>query len=392
MNKYFLFIILCVFSSYQLMSQTTTLFSENFETKSKLSGFKLENIDKAVPADTTYKALKDSAWVVRNVGNNLGNAAVATSNYNPSRQADDWLISPPIRLGDASTLFFDLLSVTNNTSDTVEIRISNTEPTIAGCLFNQPLTTIITNSNAGVNNYELPLNQYANQTVYIGFRLHSKGGGVVAVDNISVVENITQFISLNFLVDMKNYILSDVFDTKTDFVDIVGNFNAWDGSRHVLNAGSGNDSSIYSITISGFKLNDLLEFKFRINGSWNDSTVEFPHGKPNRTWTVSDSMFSYQCLYNNEGQPFYKPVGERNVNISVYPNPFVNNIRIKSSEAYNNVKIYSQSGRLVYEKPVANTTETIDLSLLKQGTYIVSLYNRNQLIGSKLIIKLNHIK
>jgi hypothetical protein len=47
--------------------------------------------------------------------------------------------------------------------------------------------------------------------------------------------------------------------------------------------------SVYSITVLDLYPGENLEYKFRINGSWDDATCEFPFGGPNRTYAVPDS-------------------------------------------------------------------------------------------------------
>ena len=71
------------------------------------------------------------------------------------------------------------------------------------------------------------------------------------------------------------------FNPETQFVDVAGSFNNWDGINYVLEPIGNN---IYTIIISNVEAGDELEFKFRIDGDWNNA--EFPGYGGNRQYSV----------------------------------------------------------------------------------------------------------
>lgn len=101
--------------------------------------------------------------------------------------------------------------------------------------------------------------------------------------------------SVEFNVNMSQQITLGTFNPETDYVDVAGSFNEWNGENHHLTAvGAG----LYNIVVENFTAGDNIEFKFRINGDW--ATSEFPNGGANRTYTVLDGPNVITVWYNDE--------------------------------------------------------------------------------------------
>ena len=112
---------------------------------------------------------------------------------------------------------------------------------------------------------------------------------------------LTLFISLfaedvTFRVNMSYQIQLGNFDPENDFVDLAGNFNDWQGSGAMEDAGDG----IYQTVVTNLDAGYVCEFKFRINGSWD--TAEFPGGA-NRTYTVIEGENIVEVWYNDQEAP-----------------------------------------------------------------------------------------
>ncbi|MDO9511030.1 MAG: T9SS type A sorting domain-containing protein [Bacteroidales bacterium] len=103
-----------------------------------------------------------------------------------------------------------------------------------------------------------------------------------------------------FNINMKYYARENRFIPGTDFVDIAGSMNGWNGENHHLADADGD--TIYSITFNDFTPGTIYDFKFRINGSWDDATCEFPSGGPNRMFRAHETSKTMDYVYNN-----YKP-------------------------------------------------------------------------------------
>ncbi|MFC1481797.1 DUF5123 domain-containing protein [Candidatus Neomarinimicrobiota bacterium] len=112
------------------------------------------------------------------------------------------------------------------------------------------------------------------------------------------------------------------FTVGTDIVDVAGTFTDWGGIPAVMDDTDGD--TIYTATFKIDELIPAIEWKFRINSSWDDATCEFPSGGPNRTLTVTaDTDLTF--WYNDEEPTVgidgeYLPISYAlNQN---YPNPF----------------------------------------------------------------------
>lgn len=75
-----------------------------------------------------------------------------------------------------------------------------------------------------------------------------------------------------------------------------------------------------------------------------------------------------------------------NPNIQVYPNPAVNILYIDSEEPISRVILHSITGEIM--KDISHSgIATIDVSNLNSGVYIISLFNENEYLGSKRLVK-----
>jgi hypothetical protein len=368
------------------------MYTQTFEdTASLFQDYVLANLDRGIPADTGSDTLQSVAWYVAVTGPGSNHAAVATSNYNPAVAADDWFITPAIRLGEKSVLTFKSLSLVSGKNDTYEVYVSTTEQSVSGCLFNAPVGQYTSsNSNAfEEKSLELSAAGYANQYVFIGFRLTTASGGdKLAIDDIKVTETVTQFASLKFIVNMSNYIADSLFNPRTDTVDVAGNFNNFEGTKNILSIVPGTDSAIYSVTIPGFLDGDHLEFKFRINSTWDDSIVEFPYGQPNRVWDVEHDKYTYTCFYNNQGSPFGITENELMGKVKIYPNPALDIVSIEYPVNIRKILLVSLTGSRILEKETpVNGVLNLEVGNLAKGTYLLLLYTNQGFAGSKKLVK-----
>jgi len=64
-------------------------------------------------------------------------------------------------------------------------------------------------------------------------------------------------------------------------------------------------------------------------------------------------------------------------NVTLYPNPFKDNIYFDLPESYNNatINIYDIKGKLIYTGHVKNNT--VNLNTLSNGIYLVKLISKN---------------
>ncbi len=104
--------------------------------------------------------------------------------------------------------------------------------------------------------------------------------------------------TLMFLVNMSYQIELGNFNPITDYVDVAGSFNQWgEINLNVDYHLEHTENSIYSIMITGLEANTQIDFKFRINGDWNNS--EFPGGEINREYTIIQGQNILEIWYDD---------------------------------------------------------------------------------------------
>lgn len=71
----------------------------------------------------------------------------------------------------------------------------------------------------------------------------------------------------------------------------------------------------------------------------------------------------------------------QNLSVSVYPNPFSNQLTIKCEKAIDEVKIFDLSGKLV----ATTTQSTFDTESLETGYYLVKIKSGNQTVTKRIV-------
>ncbi|HER07677.1 MAG TPA: T9SS type A sorting domain-containing protein [Bacteroides sp.] len=102
---------------------------------------------------------------------------------------------------------------------------------------------------------------------------------------------------VQFILDMRYAAREGLFVPETDHVDIAGSLNGWDGTDYHLTDDNGD--TIYEILVEEMELLTIVEYKYRINGSWDDDKSEFPGGGPNRHATVIEGGREAKSVWNN---------------------------------------------------------------------------------------------
>lgn len=187
-----------------------------------------------------------------------------------------------------------------------------------------------------------------------------------------------------FNIDMNQAKAEGAFAASSDFVDIAGSFNGWNGADHHMEDTDGD--GIYTLAIAGFSIWQNFEYKYRINGNWN--TSEFPDGGPNRVYR-STYYNVLDDVYNNGLGTMGIETSSIINSIKVYPNPtegFVNlevgNVRPIDIK----ITVAAINGQVVYQNLIQSTinhSERIDLSGFGKGIYFVRINDTVR----KLVVK-----
>ena len=186
-----------------------------------------------------------------------------------------------------------------------------------------------------------------------------------------------------FNVDMTLPIANGYFKPASDFVDVAGTFNAWNGSANHLTDADGD--GIYSGTVAGLATFQKIEYKYRINGDWN--TSEFPSGGANRNYRTTYYNMLHD-VYNN-GASMGVNVNSLTSFINVYPNPTDGEFTLSVSNTQVtdlNIMVTNIQGQTVYQnqvKSVLDYQENIDLGQFAKGMYFLKVNNQ----VTKLLIK-----
>lgn len=196
------------------------------------------------------------------------------------------------------------------------------------------------------------------------------------------VDDLAGLYAVTFRVDMTPAIDDGRFNPDLDFVDMAGNFiSNWAASSGAFEAGDGN---IYSFTTEqAFEPGEVLEFKFRINGSWEASEFpDDPEGEKNRFHTIVEGENIYEGVYDTEPTTSVDFYGLHS--FRVYPNPVGRKIHI-AAKAGAQVSILDVKGRIVHSGAMAEDVLTHDMSHLPSGVYFVRIIHQNKGVVRKII-------
>jgi len=78
---------------------------------------------------------------------------------------------------------------------------------------------------------------------------------------------------------------------------------------------------------------------------------------------------------------------EWNTSINLYPNPCSNEINIESEEMISDCSLYNSLGQFIMQYPLNATNQTIDVSNLESGLYIMKLRVQDKMITRKIMKK-----
>jgi hypothetical protein len=202
--------------------------------------------------------------------------------------------------------------------------------------------------------------------------------------NIKPVEgeqtvNLVYNTVLHFTVDMTKAIDEGAFDPEADFVDVAGSFNDWGGSAH-LNADDA--ENVYSIDVLNVKPGDVIEYKFRINGSWDSN--EFPGDLPNRSYTA---IYGYQIVHHFFDVTLGIEDAIRFEEISFYPNPIANILVIENADRVDRIVLSNLAGQEVKTFTNLKPKMEVNTSDLNKGVYFLIFETDNGSRKAEKIIK-----
>ena len=291
---------------------------------------------------------------------------------------------------------------------------------------------------AGLSNPQIGLQLLTPRKIYnfnIGDEFHYKeaSGNLPDIYNISrVIKVIGKYTSAN--TDTIRYNLSDYSETETQHYDFSNPqtptyFSTYSSATtNYIRPYIVSDSIIYPVIhrLSKNQIsNDLQAISLRLDASQNGRLTQvidsFPVNDGSNCWTrptdagiYSELLEGAAYLYhdrgsfipNNERLVYYKKGSEtwgepltlstytpsKNTNLSLYPNPLKQGeqLHIQTSNfKVQRLAVYNTTGNKVLESAsTADAIESLDVSQLQPGLYIIQLVNsNNEFTSSKFIIK-----
>ena len=236
-------------------------------------------------------------------------------------------------------------------------------------------TIMVDGLNAGENyEYKFRLNANWDTSEFPGGGPNRSIKPVEGEQTVNLVYNTV----LHLTVDMTKAVDAGTFDGESDFVDVAGSMNGWGGSAHLAH----DAGNVYSIKLDNVKVGETIEYKFRINGSWD--TNEFPGDLPNRTYTA---IYGYQVVHH-----FYDvTVGvEEIVNfkeIKFYPNPVKNSLVLENADQAQRVIISNLVGQEMKSLSNLQPRMEVNTSNMDTGVYFITFVARDGSKRTEKIVK-----
>jgi hypothetical protein len=119
-------------------------------------------------------------------------------------------------------------------------------------------------------------------------------------------------------------------------------------------------------------------------------TGELIDMKANQSYVFDNSQTGFTHRFNIITKSKLLSASTLNeVKLSVYPNPFSDEVSIMSGVAFDRVDVYNMLGALVISQPnTSSLNNRVDVSTLNSGMYVIKVYSNNEELGTFLTKKL----
>lgn len=307
---------------------------------------------------------------------------------------DNWLITPAIYFDEVAEeesieLKFNVAPTAGTPGFRLEryevlISVTDTDPASFTMLWEETFTE--DDVNWEWQEKVLDLTQYAGETVHIAFRHYgSTDMDRVALESMSVevvTEEPPALADLTLNVKMAVWAEWEIFDPAEDFVDVAGSFNEWGDGEELVLVPLDDEDLTYTITIPDLEVGETYNFKFRINGSWDDETAEFPSGGPDREVTIMEADNEYTYWYNDDDPTGVNELAE--TGFVMFPNPASNQVTIQSEESIEQIVVSDLTGRTIQQFPVNSFETQLDVSSFNNGIYLIRVFTDKGVTVSKV--------
>ena len=188
------------------------------------------------------------------------------------------------------------------------------------------------------------------------------------------------YVPVTFNVDMS---LLDGFDATVDSVFVTGSIFGWNepGTNPNCKMIDEDGDLIYTLT-AYTPAAGQIDYKYFLNAGWAGGEWE---GDPNRAIevTIADTLIVENAVFGVLNGI------ENNLveNISVYPNPFQNELTIENMENIQSLKVYNMTGQIVKEVSTPGNNITIKTDDFNSGVYFVVFTNNQNKQGTIKLVR-----
>ena len=307
-----------------------------------------------------------------------------------------------------------LLAVTFSTASYSQLTNANFQTAINNCLSTNPVDGMCSGSEYGA----MPTWDVSNVTsMYEAFKFKVDFNGNIGSWNVSNVTDMERMFrdAQSFNQDISSWDVSSVTNMEWMFLQTFSfnqDIGAWDVSSvtdmgYMFTAYSFNqdigDWDTSSVTNMLHMFADARSFNQDI-GAWNVSSVTDMRYMFYYATSFNQDISSW-CVSNFVSEPTFfsrnSPLSESNkpvwgtcptasidyqnqLDISVYPNPTSDIVYIEGNYSQLKVVVYDILGKQVMNKPITNS---IDISQLEKGVYILQLSDGAKLTTKRIIKK-----
>lgn len=244
----------------------------------------------------------------------------------------------------------------------------------------------------------------------VSVRVNSTAAPIIA--NFTVCENTTY---AQLPVTISQGVSYKWYSTPSSSVELPSNFFVTSGTYYVAKVTNACESNRTAVTITvtptPSQPTGVIHQVFENNlGTIIDLTMD----QPNVIWFISylDAINGTNPLQSNmplvNGQTYYGVISSGNcrslptavtveillsnstldmTNLSIYPNPVINELNISYNEKINKVEIYSLLGQHIKYYEIEDEKTTLDLSGISTGTYLLKIYVNEKNHTLKIIKK-----
>jgi len=159
---------------------------------------------------------------------------------------------------------------------------------------------------------------------------------------------------------------------------------------------------VYSLAKEGLFIDHLIAHRgtdlFNMNVPGADSSTAFQYEGDNYKSVFSTLSFGSIIDTNVRTELMSKIIGwllgttgtveitsKEKLDILLYPNPAWDNLKIGMLEEMNDIKIFNNTGQLVYHKQVANSKVDVNVSSFRPGMYMVQARTENGIITERFL-------